>query len=155
MRTWLTGLLPVVLSACLFSACVGGVGPQGEAVDEVQILAFADRIEVFYRSLERIPLDVLMTYEDPDLRAHFADPSSFSDYYADLADQVREANFRNGRAESVEIRQFRFETPELARVDVELMGRHDRGLRFWQFGLPRTDTWRLIEGSWMLSPGKL
>ena len=119
------------------------------------MVAFAERIEVFYRSLEDIPLDAEMTYQDEDLRAHFRDETSFADYYASLADQVRRASLRNGRAHRVEIREFRFEGPELARVDVSLYGRHLRGLRFWQIELERTDTWLLEEGAWLLSPEKL
>ena len=145
------GWLPALL-AC---ACFWGPSPQLEPVDEPEVLEFAARIEGFYRALERVPLDVAMTFHDQRLREHFRDDDSFTDYYASLADQVRSASFRNGRTDRIEILSFRFESQELARVELSLLGRHQRGLRFWEISLPRTDTWRLREGAWVLSPERL
>lgn len=150
MGTRLSGLLLALLAACAWSD-----GPAREPVSEDDIVAFAERIEIFYRSLEETPLDAILTYQDEALRSHFRDDSEFADYYASLADEVRRAFLRNGQADRVEIREFRFEGPELAFVDVALLGRHQRGLRFWEIELRRTDTWRLEGGTWILAPEKL
>lgn len=146
---------PLLVLLCGLSACAWSGGPERETVTEEEILAFAERIEIFYRSLEETPLDALLTYEDEGLRTHFRDDAAFADYYASLADQVRSASLRNGQAERVEVREFRFDGPDLATVDVALLGRHQRGLRFWEIELHRTDTWRLEDGTWILAPEKL
>lgn len=143
------------LPALLATSCLWGGGRALEPVDDSEVLEFAERIEGFYSALERVPLDVAMTFRDQTLRAHFHDDDTFADYYASLADQVRAAAFRNGRTERIDILSFRFEDPELARVELSLVGRHQRGLRFWQITRQRTDTWRLREGAWVLSPERL
>ena len=151
MRSWLCALLPLLLGACL------SIGERRELqpVGDPQVLAFANQIEGFYRGLEGLPLDVIMVFEDEELRAHFATPQAFVDYYASLTNQVREAQFRNTRAHRVEIRDFRFENPEQAIVGVVFVGRHLRVLRFWEIETARSDTWQLIDGGWMLTPEKL
>ena len=142
-------MLPCIgLVGCLF----GGPGLQREQVADRDVLEFANRIETFYRSLELVPLDAQITFEDTELRAHFRDPDAFSDYYASIAEQIRGAHFRNGRANRVEILEFSFESPEQATVQVALVGQHQRALRFWEIQLPRTDTWLLVDGNWLLSP---
>ncbi len=151
MNRWLSGLLPVVLAACLW----GGDDRERLLVDDPDVLGFAARIEGFYRALEGIPIDVMMVYEDLELRAHFQDPASFTDYYASLAGQLREAHFRNTRADRVEIRGFRFDGPEQATVELALIGRHIRLLRFWEIEQLRTDTWLLLDGAWILTAEKL
>jgi hypothetical protein len=150
MGTRLTGFLLALLAGCAWSG-----GPALEPVSEEEVLAFAERIEIFYRSLEDTPLDSLLTYQDEQLRSHFRDEAEFADYYAALANEVRRASLRNGHAQRVEIREFRFDGPEVAFVDVALLGRHQRGLLFWEIELRRTDTWRLEGGTWILAPEKL
>ena len=125
------------------------------ATDEAEAVIFARRISQFYSLLEDIPIDAYFTYENRELRSFFEDERAFSDYYASLAGELRDAAFRNGRAEQVRIEQFSFEQPGEARVDVTLVGRHLRRLRFWERKVRRTDTWRQIEGVWMLTPSKL
>ena len=153
-------LLPALVGMLAVAAAPGcGVfrldeAPAAAVADE-SVLSFARRIESFYRSLEELPIDSLITYEDPKLRTHFRDQTAFADYYASLAHQVRAASFRNGRAERVEVEEFRFEGPELARVEVRVYGRHQRALRFWEIDFARTDTWRRVEGAWVLTPEKL
>lgn len=144
----------LLLGMCLcVAACSWGAGSRGiEVLGDREVLDFATRIESFYRSLELVPLDIFMTYEDAELRAHFRDHRDFSDYYASLANQVRGAHFRNGVAERINIDEFQFESPERARVDLTLIGRHQRGLRFWQIDMVRSDTWELVEGAWLLNP---
>lgn len=151
MGRWLLFFPCVGLLGCLF----GGGGPPLEQVSDRDVLEFANRIESFYRSLELVPIDTQLTYEDAELRGHFRDGDAFADYYASIANQIRGAAFRNGRADRVEILEFSFDTPEQATVQVALVGRHQRALRFWEIQLARTDTWLLVDGSWLLSPSGL
>ncbi len=126
-----------------------------EPVDERDVLLFAERIATFYATLARRSLDAYLTYEDESLRDYFDSPGAFSDYYASLANQVRDAHLRNSSAREVRVREFRFEDPDTVRVDLLLVGRHERGLRFWDIELERTDTWRRARGTWVLAPEKL
>ncbi len=149
---FLWGLLPLSLSACLF---FGDRAPDPTPVYEPDVLEFADRIQGFYGALEGISLDTLMTYQDGRLRAFFDDERDFTDYYAELATSVREATFRNARAKNIEILEFRFDRSDSATVDLILRGDHARGLLFWDTVVSRTDTWRRVDGRWMLKPEQL
>ncbi len=77
------------------------------------------------------------------------------EYYASLANQVRQAKFRYGRAEEVRVQEFRFEGDELAHVDVQIVGRHERAFRIRDIVIERTDTWRRSGDTWFLRPGRL
>ena len=145
-------ILPLLACACIWPG--GGTHPL-EPVDEHGIVAFAERISGFYRQLEKLPLNTLIAFEDPELRSYFEDEREFSDYFASVAAQLREASLRNTRAERVRIREFRFADEDLAEVDITLEGRHKRGLRRGLIELQRTDTWRRVGGTWSLSPDKL
>ena len=136
------------------AACFGG-GSTTETETDPGVLRFAQRIDRFYRQLENLPLDVRLTFEDTSLRAYFSDGDQFSAYYASLADQIRRAQFRNATALRVDIGGFRFEGDDKAVVDLTLVGRHERTLRVGELEIMRTDTWRLVEGRWMVSPAKL
>ncbi len=145
------GLLPLVISACLW----GGSPGDGPPVSDSEALAFAERAQRFYRSLEGVPLDSLLTYEDPKLHAYFASRPAFADYYSALANEVRNAAFRDGRVSRLEILEFRFEADDLARVELRAAGLHQRSLLFWELDIRRTDTWRRVDGVWMLAPDRL
>ena len=131
------------------------IAPYAERVEIHEVDAFALRIERFYRSIARRPLDAYATFQDPGLRSFFDDPKQFEEYYAALANQVREANFRHGRAERIQVREFRFEGDAIARVDVAIIGRHERAFRFWELVIERTDTWGRAGDTWFLRPGRL
>jgi hypothetical protein len=149
MRAWaMTGAL-LLSSCCLF----GGGGPVPEPDPEV--LAFARRIAGFYQLLEKRPLDVQTTFESEELRAYFAGGEDFQTYYALVAAQVRAALFRNFTIESSEIEAFEFPEPDVATVKVTFTGPHERALRLGGSEVSREDTWRRIDGRWVLSPGKL
>jgi hypothetical protein len=138
----------------LCAGCFGG-GAKTELENDEGVLRFAQRIDRFYRLLENLPLDVRLTFEDTGLRAFFSDGEQFSAYYASLADQIRKAQFRNATALRVDIGGFRFESDDTAIVDLTLVGRHERTLRMGELEILRSDTWRLVEGRWMVSPAKL
>ncbi len=145
-------LLALAVSACVWT---GGGGGTAEVVRDDDVLTFATRIERFYGSLEGRSVPVMATFEDPTLHVFVAGRAEFADYYAALADDLRRAGFRNGRPERVEIREFRFEGSDRAVVDVAFVGRHLRGLRFWEIRVRRLDPWRLEAGTWVVSPARL
>ena len=145
-------ILPLVACACIWPG--SGKDPL-EPVDERDIVAFAERISAFYGRLEKLPLNSLLAFEDEELRSYFEGDREFSDYFASVAAQVREASLRNTTADRVLIREFRFADEDLAEVDITLEGRHKRGLRRGLIELQRTDTWRRVGGTWSLSPDKL
>ena len=145
-------ILPLVACACIWPG--SGKDPL-EPVDERDIVAFAERISAFYGRLEKLPLNSLLAFEDAELRSYFEGDREFSDYFASVAAQVREASLRNTTADRVLIREFRFADEDLAEVDITLEGRHKRGLRWGLIELQRTDTWRRVGGTWSLSPDKL
>ena len=130
----------------------------GGAFEEEQdpgVLAFADRIQDFYDSIESIPLDVELTYGNSALRSFFASESDFAAYYASLAQQLRRAQFRNATLNQVSIVEFRFDGDGIARVDLLLTGRHERALRLRELELERRDTWQRLNGRWLVTPDKL
>ncbi len=145
-------ILPLVACACIWPG--SGKDPL-EPVDERDIVAFAERISAFYGRLEKLPLNSLLAFEDAELRSYFEGDREFSDYFASVASQVREASLRNTTADRVLIREFRFADEDLAEVDITLEGRHKRGLRWGLIELQRTDTWRRVGGTCSLSPDKL
>jgi hypothetical protein len=148
-------LAPLAL-LLLASACFGGGGPgRAERVEATEILELVARMEAFYGALENRSLDTIETYHDESLRAFFESEDDFVDYYAALASQVRDARFRFSNPEQIHIRTFRFPDPDTALVQLTLVGRHYRELRFWKLEIPRTDTWRHTSGGWLVSPDKL
>ena len=143
-------LLALLLPACGFSGA-GSV----QAVDDDGAVAFARRIEAFYSALEDVPVAAIWTYESPELHGYFTGRPAFDDYFASLAMQVRSATLRDGRVERFEITEFRMLDPERAVVELQLIGRHERELRFWEIELPRTDTWQRVRGTWTVRPDRL
>ncbi|MFQ5698301.1 MAG: hypothetical protein ACE5IL_08460 [Myxococcota bacterium] len=162
MRLWIAiAVLP--LSALCLTGCSlwphsAGALASGQTLERVRdtdVLALVSRMESFYGALEGRSLDSVDTFEDPRLRSFFESNAAFADYLAALASEVRKANFRHANALRVRVRSFRFPDSSTASVQVELQGRHQRGLRFWTLALEREDTWKLVEGSWWISPDKL
>jgi hypothetical protein len=147
----------IVLASVAWLGLACASAPAGSAVRvaDPEIAAFAARIDGFYRALEQRPLDSAATFEDPRLHAFFASPRDFSDWYASLANQVRDANLALGRAESVRVLEFRFDEPGVARVFVELSGHRGRRVLFRAVSIQRTEVWRQRDGTWLLSPEKL
>ena len=148
--------LPLLL---LCTACFGGASPAPNAtvpVSDAEAAAFSERITRFYSALEGVPLDALVTYENKGLRDCFASPEGFTDYFSALATAARLAAFRYTTARSVQIREFNFETPEDATVDVSFISVNQRTLRFWSIHFDRVDTWhRAEDGVWRIVPAKL
>jgi len=147
------GVAPLLL-LLLATAC-GTRGGPAAAVDDDGAVAFSRRIETFYSALEQIPIAAAYTYESAELHGFFTSRPAFDDYFASLVNQVRRATLRDGQIERIEIREFRMSDPDHAVVDLELIGRHERELRFWEIELPRTDTWERVRGTWTVHPDRL
>jgi hypothetical protein len=124
-------------------------------VGDADVAQFASRIEHFYGLLEGVPLDAVSTYQNADLRSCFSSQSAFADYFSALATAEREKYFRDGVARRVTIREFHFESADLALVDIDVRGVHERVLRFWPIGFARHDTWKRVDGAWVIAPDKL
>ena len=153
--TLLGSLLCAALTA---AACFGGGAPvpaPGPMPSDKEIAAFSVRIDQFYKTLEGIPLDTLVTYQNHELRDCFATQAAFSDYFSALATAAREAKFRDSVARNVRIREFHFDGAESALVEVEFRSVHQRRLRFWTIGFERHDQWTLHDGVWQIVPAKL
>jgi hypothetical protein len=120
-----------------------------------EVAAFSQRITTFYSALEDVPLDALVTYENKALRDCFESPGAFSDYFSALATEARNQYFRDVAARSVRVREFYFDGPDRAGVEVSFRSVHQRALRFWSIGFDRHDTWERTDGVWHLVPEKL
>ena len=150
MRRLASGFLSLLLCGCGLFA-----GSEPEPTQEIEAVAFAERIQVFYRALENLPLNALITFENRELRGFFRDSKAFADYYAALAGDLRAKSFKNSTAKRIEIREFYFDGPGRAIVDFTLIGDHFRALQFWDRELLRSDTWQQIDGVWLIAPEKL
>jgi hypothetical protein len=142
------------------AACFGGATPvpvtPSVVVSDAEVAAFSARIEKFYSTLEGLPLDALVTYENSTLRDCFTSPAGFSDYFSALATAARLEAFRYTTARHVQIREFNFVSPDEATVDVSFISVNQRTLRFWSIHFERVDTWRRSEdGVWRIVPAKL
>jgi hypothetical protein len=146
-----TALLLLVLP---LSSCGTARGPAPQ-VDDDEAVAFSRRIEAFYAALEAVPVASIFTYDSSELHGYFTSRPAFDDYFASLATQVRRATLRDGRLDRVEIREFRLLDADNAKVDLQLVGHHERELRFWEIELPRTDTWQRVRGIWTVRPDRL
>lgn len=153
----LRALLSAFAAAALL-ACFGGAADHGASkpiVSDEEAMRFALRAEAFYHSLQGIPLPATVTFYNRELHQYFPTPSAFADYYSSLAMLARQNTLRDGQARSVRIREFHFEGPEQAVVDVVITGKHERELRFWDIDLDRRDVWRRVDGVWVIVPEKL
>ncbi len=149
-------LIAVAVSALL--ACFGGGADPGASkpiVSDEEAMRFALRAESFYRSLQGVPLAATVTFYNPELHRYFPTPSAFADYYSSLATIARQNTLRYGQARRVRIREFHFDSPDHAVVEVVITGKHERELRFWDIDLDRRDVWRRIDGVWLIVPEKL
>ncbi len=124
-------------------------------VSDPSVVEFAERVDGFYQGLEDRAIDTLGTYDDAHLRSYFSSHREFSDYYASLSAQLRGAAFRQTRPTATRVREFWFDGPDLAHVEVMIDGSHQRMLRFWGIRVVRVDTWRRDGPTWVVSPGQL
>jgi hypothetical protein len=148
-----------LLCLALVDGCFGGSAQPpaagGPPISDEEAIQFAGRADRFYRSLQGIPLAALITFEDPDRRQFFPTATAYADYYSGLATVARQNTLRDGAAQSVKIREFHFDGPDQVVVDYVVTGKHERKLRFWNIDFDRHDTWRRVDGTWVIVPDKL
>ena len=139
----------------------GDPAPRGDpsygvqVVDSEAVVDFYERAVFFYSRLARRRFNTLATFRDEFLRDYFRSETSFSDYYADLADSMEVAHFEQNRPLSLDVVEFVVEGQGSARVTTRIVGENGLPLRFWKTRLDREDRWERVEGTWWIVPGKL
>jgi hypothetical protein len=139
----------------------GGGAPEGVArVSEVEVVAsdevvdFYTRASQFYQRLEGRRFNSVASFRDAGLREYFESEQSFTDYYADLADDLATANFERSVPLATSVDEFAVEGPGRAKVSVRVAGRDGRPLRFWSTTVRREDRWERRSGRWWIVPGR-
>lgn len=99
--------------------------------------------------------NTLDTFNDPALRGYFETQERFFDYYADLSQGLELEHFEKSRPDHVRVTEFVFDSPQRARVRVELEGEDGRPLRPDTTELSRVDRWERSGDAWFLAPEKL
>lgn len=139
--------------------CRAVAPPAAEApcteIDPVEAASFEWRIGDFYERLANRRFNSIATFGDPALREFFQSLEAFSDYYADLSQDLADANFEANRPTAVTVEGVCFELPVAARVRVRFDGENGRPLRWWGTRLVRDDRWERRDGRWWIIPGKL
>ncbi len=142
-----------------FSRAEEGPKPDLEAgvavADTEMVVAFYERAQAFYGRLAQRRFNDITTYRDEQLRDYFRSESSFSDYYAGMAQSLTDANFERNRPLSLDVVEFRVSGPGEAEVVTRLVGEDGRPLRRGTTAVERTDRWERLQGTWWIIPGKL
>jgi hypothetical protein len=160
-RAALVGLLGVALAAPGCSLWRGGSEVAAdesfgvEVVEGPAILEFHRRASTFYGRLSQRRFNVIASFRDQVLRDYFRTDRSFSDYYADFAEDLEQAHFERNVPTMLDVLEFRFEGPGQARVRVRIDGRNGLPLRVGTVQLEREDVWERVGGTWWIVPGKL
>lgn len=116
-------------------------------------LDFYQRASQFYERLTGSRFNSLSTFRDPNLREHFESEESFSDYFADLAQDLADAHFERAQPISAVVEEFSVDGPGQARVRTRIVGENGKPLRFWSTSLIRVDRWERRGGRWWIIPG--
>lgn len=116
-------------------------------------LDFYQRASQFYERLTGSRFNSLSTFRDPSLREYFESEESFSDYFADLAQDLADAQFSRNRPVSSAVEEFSVDGPGKALVRTRIVGDNGRPLRFWSTSLVREDRWERRDGRWWIIPG--
>jgi hypothetical protein len=146
----------------VLAACAGDrpppappLPPSAAEVDPARAEELGRRTEGFYLRLAHRRFNTLETYSDNIMRDYFQTLDVFYDYYADLAQDLIDADFEKSRPQDVRVLEVSFETPRRAQVRVRFEGRDGRPLRPGGTSLVRVDRWERSDGTWWIRPGKL
>ncbi|MCH2172339.1 hypothetical protein MK489_16265 [Myxococcota bacterium] len=131
------------------------MGGEGATLNEAEVLAFRQRIHVFYQRLLKRRFNTLETFNDPVLRDHFRSVDLFFDYYASLAEDLAETHFEKSRPTSSAVLDFVFDRSGRARVLVRFVGKDGRPLRFGEVVFDRVDVWERADRTWWVTPDRL
>ena len=111
--------------------------------------------EIFYARISSRRFNSRATFEDPSMRQFFPTVSSYSDYYAALADALDRANIRFHRPTQIELTGIEVDPSGSLLLSLRFTGRNDLPLRWWNATLLRTDEWLWQDDRWWVVPGKL
>jgi hypothetical protein len=125
-----------------------------EVVESQEVSDFYARATDFYDRLEGRRFNSIASFRDAGLRAYFESDQAFTDYYADLADDLVTANFQRSVPLDASVEEFLVDAPGRARVKLRVDGRDGRPLRFWSTSIDREDRWERRSGKWWIIPGK-
>lgn len=124
-----------------------------EVLSDSPEVEFHLRASEFYERLTGRRFNSLTTYRDPSLREFFESQESFSDYFADLAQDLADAHFERNQPLATAVEEFLVDAPGRARVRVRIGGDNGLPLRFWSTSLVREDRWERRAGRWWIIPG--
>jgi hypothetical protein len=125
-----------------------------EVVESGDVEDFYLRATEFYERLEGRRFNSLVAFRDAGLRAYFENEQTFTDYYADVADDLATAHFARSVPIETEVKEFLVDGPGRARVHVKVVGDDGRPLRFWTTSIDREDRWERRSGQWWIMAGK-
>ena len=125
-----------------------------EVVESADVSDFYGRAATFYDRLEGRRFNSIASFRDAGLREYFETEQAFTDYYADLADDLATANFERSVPLDASVDEFLVAAPGRARVKLHIDGRDGRPLRFWSTTIDREDRWERRAGKWWIIPGK-
>lgn len=125
-----------------------------EVVESAEVADFYARASEFYRRLEGRRFNSVVSFRDEGLRAYFESEQTFTDYFADVADDLAKANFQRSLPTSTEVKEFLVDGPGRARVHVRVVGDDGRPLRFWTTSIEREDRWERRGGQWWVTSAK-
>lgn len=125
-----------------------------EVVNSTEVADFYARATEFYRRLQGRRFNSVASFRDAGLREYFGNEQSFSDYYADLADDLATASFERSVPLQTEVQEFLVDAPGRARVKVRIVGENGKPLRFWATAMDREDRWERRDGRWWIIPGR-
>jgi hypothetical protein len=125
-----------------------------EVVESAEVADFYVRATAFYELLEGRRFNSLVAFRDAGLRAYFENEQAFTDYYADVADDLATAHFARSLPVQTEVREFLVDGPGRARVHVRVVGEDGRPLRFWTTSIEREDLWERRSGQWWITAAK-
>lgn len=134
--------------------------PEPARISEVEVVEGGDASEFyrrateFYDRLEGRRFNSIASFHDAGLRAYFETDQAFTDYFADLADDLVTANFQRSVPLDASVEEFLVDAPGRARVKLRVDGRDGRPLRFWSTHIDREDRWERRSGKWWIIPGK-
>jgi hypothetical protein len=124
-------------------------------VSAEQVVAFYGRTDAFYGHLAGRRFNTLASYEDEFVREFFQTDRKHADYYANLAQALRQAFFERNRPMKLEVLEIRVVGPGDAIVETRIVGEDSRPLRFWSTTLIQEDRWERSDGTWWIVPGPI
>ena len=109
--------------------CVQRAAPP-EVSDTPEMRDLRRLAQVFYTRISNRRFNSISTFHDPALREFFQSPEAFSDYYADLADALANANFEYNRPDAVSVEGMEPDGQDRVRMEVLFVGQNGKPLPY-------------------------